>query len=588
MPESTINPPPDSAPPRPVLPESRVVGYVVLGLIVAVVCSYALIVRADFLDFDDNSHVFQNPLVKGGLSWHGLIDAFHFHASLWIPLTWISFMTDVSLFGMNPGAMHGVNLAWHTASTVLLFLTLRRMTGALWASAFVAGLFGLHPLNVESVAWISERKNVLSTFFWFASIAAYARYAERPRLWPYLAALAAMALALLAKPMAVTLPCTLLLLDAWPLNRLRTVDWRRLLLEKVPFFLLTVGSCWITMHAPRKEAVVTAETLSIASRVSNALVSYVMYLRTIFLPVNLGVFYPHPINPQPALAGAALGLLAVITGLALWSWKKRPYLLVGWLWFLGVLVPVIGLVQVGSQARADRFTYVPQLGIFLAVTWLVKERWADRACALRIAAGAVLLACGMVTARQVTYWQDGTTLFEHTIAVTRNNACAYANAGLNRAHAGDPERAIAHFQASLRIQPDQSTIWREFGEALVKIGKPQEAVQAFRTAIQYLPTDFGAHYQLAVTLQKTGAMDASIVECATILQDLPRSAGAHYYLARALESQGRHAEALGELRLAAQIAPGHSVIAPALKAVEAGAVGLAAYPGVVSREKDEG
>ena len=578
MPAATVSPVADSAPPRPRMPESRVVAYVVLGLVAAVVCAYALIVRADFINYDDNNHVFENPLVKAGLSWHGLADAFRFHASLWIPLTWISFMTDVSLFGLNPGAMHGVNLAWHTASTVLLFFTLRRMTGSLWASAFVAALFGLHPLNVESVAWVAERKSVLNTFFWFAAIAAYARYAERPRVLPYVAALAAMALALLAKPMAVTLPCTLFLLDLWPLKRLHTIGWRRLLLEKVPFFLLSAGSCWMTMHAPRQEAVVTTETLSVASRVSNALVSYVEYLRSLFLPVNLGVFYPHPIHPQPLLAGAAAVFLAAITGFALWSWKKRPYLLVGWLWFLGVLVPVIGLVQVGSQARADRFCYVPEIGIFLAVTWLVKERWPQAASVWRAIAAAVLLACALLTAQQVTYWQDGATLFEHTIAVTKNNACAYANAGLHHARAGDSTKAIAHYQASLRILPDQSMIWREFGVELLKIGKPQDAVEAFRMGLRYTPTDMEAHYQLAIALQKNGAMKESATECRDLVRDLPGSAGAHYYLARALEGQGQHDEALAQLRQAAQIAPDHPVIAPALRQVEAGATGLGAFP----------
>jgi len=244
--------------------ERRVIFYVVLGLIAAVVSAYAMIVRADFIDFDDNSHVFENPLVKGGLSWQSASDAFtKFHASLWIPLTWISLMADISIFGLNPGAMHAVNLAWHVASTVLLFFTLRRMTGSLWASAFVAALFGLHPINVESVAWIAERKNVLNIFFWIAALAAYARYAEKPRLGWYLATFALTVCALLAKPMAVTLPCTLLLLDFWPLQRHRTTSWLRLTLEKVPLFLLSIGSCWLTMHAPREHAVVTTETLPI-------------------------------------------------------------------------------------------------------------------------------------------------------------------------------------------------------------------------------------------------------------------------------------------------------------------------------------
>ncbi|MEI9895152.1 MAG: tetratricopeptide repeat protein [Chthoniobacter sp.] len=575
----TLGPTTDSIPPRPRLPESRVVAYVVLGLIAAVVCSYALIVRADFIDYDDNSHVFENPLVKGGLSWHGFAEAFtQFHASLWVPLTWLSFMTDVSLFGMNPGAMHAVNLAWHTASTVLLFFTLRRMTRHLWASAFVAALFGLHPLNVESVAWITERKNVLNAFFWFAALAAYAHYAERPRPLPYLAALGGAALALLAKPMAVTLPCTLLLLDFWPLQRWRTAGWPRLFLEKLPFFLLSAGSCWMTMHAPRERAVVTTEMLSLAGRVSNALISYVVYLGTLAVPIHLGVIYPHPVNPQPILAAGAALLLVVITALAGRAWKTQPYLLMGWLWFLGTLVPVIGLVQVGSQARADRFTYVPQIGIFLAVTWLVKEHWPKNACALRFVAGPVLLASALLTSWQVTYWLDGATLFEHTIAVTKNNATASGEAGMHRARQGDAIKAIAHFQASLRLLPDQPMIWREFGATLLRVDKPQDAVQAFRMALRYDPADFGARYKLAVTLEKGGATDEAIAQFEQILENLPKSAGSHYYLARALEQKGQHEAALAHLREAARLSPGQPTIATALRQVVGGAGGVAAYP----------
>jgi hypothetical protein len=553
----------------PRLSEQRILFYVVLGLIAAVVSTYAMIVRADFIAYDDNSHVFENPIVKEGLSWRGLGDAFtKFHASLWIPLTWISFMVDISLFGLNPGAMHAVNLAWHTAATVLLFLTLRRLTGGLWPSAFVAALFGLHPLNVESVAWIAERKNVLSTFFWIAAIAAYLRHTEKPRALSYFAALLLAGCALLSKPMAVTLPCTLLLLDFWPLHRWRTVPWPRLVVEKLPFFLLTAGSCWMTLHAPSAHAVVTTDTVSIAGRFSNALVSCAAYLGMIFAPVDLGVIYPHPVDPQPLRAGASAVLLATLTGLAWWQRKKRPYLLFGWLWFLGVLVPVLGFVQVGSQARADRFTYVPALGIFVAVVWLIRDLGARSPRALRLLAGPVLAACALLTARQVTYWMDGATLFEHTIAVTENNACAHSNAGLHRARDGDLEAAIRHFQQSLRIQPDQAPIWQDFGAALLRIGRPSEAAEAFRMSLRYGPENFNATYQLAVALQNSGAADEAIAQFGQILRDVPNSAGAHYHLALALESKGRHDEARAHLREAARLAPDDAQIAEAVKRLD--------------------
>jgi tetratricopeptide (TPR) repeat protein len=298
----------------------------------------------------------------------------------------------------------------------------------------------------------------------------------------------------------------------------------------------------------------------------------------LILPVNLGVFYPHPIHPQPLLAGASAVLLLAITIFAVWSWKKRPYLIMGWCWFLGVLVPVIGLMQIGSQARADRFCYVPEIGIFLAVTWLVKDLWSQHVAVLRSIAGAILLAFAFLTAQQVTYWQDGATLFEHTIAVTENNACAYANAGLHRAQMGDSSKAIQHYENSLRILADQSMVWRELGVELAKIDRPQDAAKAFHMALHYMPTDMEAHYRLAIALQKIGKMKDAETECRNLLRDLPGSAGGHYYLARALESQGQHDEALVELRKAAQIAPDHPVIGPALRQVEGGARGAEAYP----------
>ena len=563
FPMSEANPA-TSSPLPAAMPERRMATYIALGLIVAVVCAYAMIVRADFIVYDDNSHVFENPGVTGGLTWHGIADAFTKpRASLWVPLTWISFMLDVSLFGLNPGAMHAVNLAWHAASTVLLFYTLRSMTGRLWPSAFVAALFGLHPLNVESVAWITERKNVLCAFFWIATISAYARYAVKPRATTFILAGICAALGLLSKPMAVTLPCTLVLLDFWPLRRVGVVPAWRLAVEKAPFFGLTVLASWLALRAQRSSAVVSFETVTFAGRVSNALISYATYLGKLLWPMDLGVFYPHPVDPQPMLATAAAALLVAITFAAWRMWKTSPYVLIGWFWFLGTLVPMIGLVQVGSQARADRFTYIAQLGIFFAFAWLLADRSPKPSRALAAAAGAVLLACGIVTAHQVTYWLDGVTLFEHTIAVTKDNACAQANAGLHRARAGDPLSAIQHYQASLRIQPDQSMIWREFGAALVKIGHPGEAVAMFRKGLEYDPADLTARYQLGLALRQTGAVDEAIETFDQIIRDVPRSAGAHYQLSLALKSKGRNEEARQHLLEAARLAPNDPEIAAA-------------------------
>ena len=588
---------------RPPLSENRVAAYVALALAAAVLCAYALVVRCDFIAFDDNSHVYENPLVLHGLSWAGVRDAFtHFHASLWIPLTWISFMADVSLFGMNPGAMHAVNLALHIGSTLVLFFMLRRATGSLWASAFTAALFGLHPINVESVAWIAERKNVLSTFFCLLALHAYVRYAEKPRAIFYLAAVLCAALSLLAKPMAVTLPFALLLLDHWPLRRWGRVAWPRLVAEKIPFALLAAGACWMAMHAPQERgALVTTETLPLAARASNALVSYVAYLAAMLWPGGLAVYYPHPIDPQPMLAGAAAAVLLAVSALAVVWWKKRPYLLTGWCWYLGVLVPVLGLVQIGSQARADRFTYLPQLGVFIAGVWLVKELWpAAQRKALAAFACAALAACALLTARQVAWWMDSVTLFEHAAAVTKNNACAHTNAGLARAKLGDAAlqrldyagkldeygAAIAHFQASLRITPDQAAIWNQLGAALTRIGKQADANECFRTVLQLDAADLTARYNLAVGLEKTGATAEAVAQFDEILRAMPDFARAHYHLALTLQTAGRTDDARTHLREAARLVPADAEIAGALRrSVAAGALEVSASAGEADEKR---
>jgi hypothetical protein len=324
--------------------------------------------------------------------------------------------------------------------------------------------------------------------------------------------------------------------------------------------------------------VVSTETLPLTDRISNALVSYLTYLGKLVWPVDLGVFYPYPQHPQTVWAVIAALVLLVVTIVVVCERKRQPWLLMGWLWFLGILVPVIGLVQVGSQARADRFAYVPQLGVFLAVTWLVKERWSGQSGAMRWIAAPVLAACALLSAHQVTYWRDGATLFEHTCAVTENNAWAYALAGMHRARQGDGPEAVAEFQASLRIKADQPAIWREFGQALSRLGKAPAALEAFRMALKYDPSDLHASYELAVTLEATGQTDEAIARLGQLVQDLPKSAGVQYHLARALESKGRHEDALPHLREAARLAPGKPEIATALKQVEGGTTGVGAYP----------
>jgi Tfp pilus assembly protein PilF len=566
-----MTPPPETALPprhsaRP-FGEAKLVRYVVIGLLVAIVCAFAGVVRCDFVDLDDRSHVLENPLVLGGLSWAGVAHAFTTpHASLWVPLTWISFMADVSLFGLNPGAMHAENLALHAATAVLLFLALRRMTGRLWESAAVAALFGLHPLNVESVAWVTERKNVLCAFFWMLTLLAYAHYAEQPRARRFFAVLAAFALALLAKPLAVTLPFVLLLLDFWPLQRHLRTSWWRLAVEKLPLLALATLGVWMQMRAVQMRGQgVSLELVPITVRLSNAAISYATYLGDLVWPARLGVFYPHPLKVQ-LLAAALSALLLGAVSFAAWRERVcRPYLLVGWCWFLGTLVPMIGLVQAGSQARADRFTYLAQIGVFTALVWLLQPLRQKRA--LAVAAASALVALAMVTGRQVTYWNDSLTLFDHTLRVTPPNARVEALAASAYARLDDYAAAIPHYQTALRLLPDVAETWNDFGAALTRVGRDADAVKAFAEAVAREPNSTTARYNLASTLARLGRRDEAIAQFQTVAAAMPGFGRAHYHLGRLLAEAGRRDEARDQLQTAAQLLPGDREVRGALAAL---------------------
>lgn len=430
--------------------------------------------KNDFIDLDDGAYATDNNLVKKGLTADGLRWAWTtLQAGHWHPLTWLSLQLDASLGKLfvkqpHPAIFHLTNLQWHLASVLLLFVVLRRMTGAVWRSALVAALFAVHPLHVESVAWVAERKDVLSTFFWILTMGLYAWYAERPGWSRYLLVLLSFILGLLAKPMLVTLPCALLLLDYWPLRRFPflveqgtepaypTVSWKLLLLEKVPLVLLLVGASVITYHAQKEVgAVMQLGNISISERVGNALVSYVQYLWQTMVPVGLSIFYPHPFHRLAfwQVGGAAL-LLAGLTVVVYKQRHTRPYLIVGWLWFLGTLVPVIGLVQVGEQARADRFTYVPHIGLFVLLVWGGADllaRWPrPMVASLTI---ALLVGFGTLTWLQVRHWRNTESIWEHAVAVDPENARAHANLGSARWNQGRRDEAIEHLTRSVTLDP---------------------------------------------------------------------------------------------------------------------------------------
>ena len=429
-------------------------------LVVAVILSYFGIKDCGFLRLDDPQMVKHHPAFQSGLSWKGIVTAFSQpFASLWVPLTTVSFLVDSALWNMDPRALHIENLALHAASVAMLFFALAYMTGHVWRSAMVAALFGLHPINVESVAWIAERKSTLCTFFVMLTILAWSRYARRSSGWMWTAAFLSFALALLAKPMAVPLPCALFLLDFWPLDRWRTMPLRRLILEKLPFLALAFADSRMAMAAAGMAGkVVSFEQLALGDRICNALTSYAAYLGQLLFPHGFAVLYPHPgdVPLMPSLAAAAL--LLAITVIAWRLRHSQRWIIIGWFFFLGMVVPSVGMVQVGTQSRADRFVYLAQIGIFIAIVWSVDSRWPARMKRLRgIVATAVLVAFASITASQVRVWTSSVTLFEHAISVTGPYPLMLNNAGFAHLEQRNLEAAASYWRRTLQMRPDDPT-----------------------------------------------------------------------------------------------------------------------------------
>jgi protein O-mannosyl-transferase len=517
-------------------------------LALGVVAVYWPVVGYGFVNYDDPEYVSVNPHIMAGLSWLGVVWAFTtFYAANWHPLTWLSYMLDAQLFGFHPQVYHIINVLFHAANTVLLFWLLKRLTSALWRSAFVAALFAFHPLHVESVAWVTERKDVLSTFFFMLTLLAYTRYAQRrskvegrgsradiaiqafdSRLWSldYFMALLFFSLGLMSKPMLVTLPFVLLLLDFWPLNRIRNSEFgirnvTKLVLEKLPFFALSAASCVVTFLAQKHgEAVVSTTVIPFAERLQNTIVSYWVYVEKMLWPSPLVAFYPYaPVMPDAT--AVATFLLVVISLAAFLAPRQRPYLAVGWLWYLGTLVPVIGLVQVGAQAMADRYTYIPLIGLFIAITWLVAEvtaPWRHQKAVLTVVSVVVLGICLRLTASQVRYWRDSETLARHALTVTAENEPMQLLLGSALIEHGKIEEAGQHFAEAYRISPESIPALVDLALALDSQGRLDEAVHICREALKLQPRNFKIHYILANTLSQQGNFAGAIAEYQTTLQ----------------------------------------------------------------------
>ena len=535
--------------------------WICLALLVASFAVYAPVRHFDFVNFDDPEYVRDNPHVRAGLTTQGLAWALASTESAnWFPVTRLSYLLDAQLFGMRAGPHHLTSVLIHSLAALCLFAFLRRATRARWPCAFVAFLFAVHPMHVESVAWVAERKDVLCAFFWFLALWAYVRYAERPGAGRYLLALLPFCLGLMSKPMIVTLPLVLLLLDVWPLRR-RPALW-----EKTPFFALSAAGAVVTYLVQRGSGAVEAlAAFPFGLRVENALVSYVVYAAKIFWPTRLAVFYPYPSEIPLWQAGLAALALAGISIPVLRAWRSRPYLAAGWLWYLVTLAPVIGLVQVGAQARADRYTYVPMVGLSIMLAWGAAD-WLRRAPRLRPAAAvlavAACLASAALAGAQVRHWKDSQTLFEHALAVTDGNYLAHHNLGVALSEMpGRLPDAIAQYRAALAIRPDSARVHTDLGNALSKLpGRAPEAVAEYQAALRISPDSAIPHNNLGNTLAKIpGRLPEAIAEYRAALGIDPDYAEAHNNLGFALaQMPGRLPDAIREYREALRIRPDYA------------------------------
>ena len=581
----------------------------------------------EFVNFDDHVYVYENPVITGGLTLPGIIWAFRrSHARNWHPLTTISHMLDCQLFGLNAGGHHFTNVFLHTIAVILLFLVLRDMTGgpsrtgSVWPSAFVAALFSIHPLHVESVAWISERKDVLSGVFFMLTLGAYVRYARQPSPARYITMLTLFALGLVSKPMLVTLPFVLLLLDYWPLDRGQRTEirgsrrrirpladrrsavrhgesirwwirdqrsatanpsfggsgdrervegqsWSNLVAEKIPLLALSAASCLATLLVQR-HAAGSIDQLPFAWRANNAIVTCVVYIWQMLWPVKLAVFYPHPDNRLPFWRVLlALALLITITTTVIALRRKRPYLITGWFWYLGMLVPVIGLVQVGEQARADRYTYLPQIGLYLMLTWAIADlsaSWRRRREILSVAAAVVITALTWRAWIQTSYWENSETLWTHTLAVTTDNDVAHNNLGFIFLRRGELDEAISHFQTALNIRANNPETHYSLGSALVhnNLGNAflrkklvDEAIAHYEKAVELRPDYADGHYNLGSALLQEGRIDEAIAHWERTLSIQPNDAEVHTTLGDALLRKGEIGQAIAHYETALEIAP---------------------------------
>jgi len=546
--------------------ESKKIILIALLLSVLVLASYWGVQENNFINYDDPAYVLENRHVKGGLSGEGLVWAFTAsYVSNWHPLTWLSLMMDHDLYGMNAGGYHLTSVILHLLSVLVLFFALIRMTGAVWCSGLVAGLFGVHPLHVESVAWVAERKDVLSGLFWMLGLWGYARYAERPGVSRYWLVVLFFVLGLLSKPMVVTFPFVLLLLDYWPLRRFGGTSgetFSRLVYEKIPLFSLSAAASVITFLVQREgQAVASLGNLPFFDRLGNAAVSYGRYLVKMFLPYDLAVFYPHPGAWPVSEVFLSFALLLLITLFVLLQFRRRRYLVVGWFWYLGTLVPVIGLVQVGAQAMADRYTYLPLIGLFIMLAWGIQQLLAElpaRRLIWGAASGGVLAIMVVLTQIQVGYWRDSSTLFKNALRVTDSNYQAYNHLGRALAEAEKYEEAADHYREAIRISPNYMDAYNNMGVAQMKQRMYDEALSSYAQALRIKPGDGNVHFNRGDLFARKGMWSEAVSDYRTALKRKPYDPSLRNNLGVALTHQGMIPEAIDEYREAIRLDPEHA------------------------------
>jgi Tfp pilus assembly protein PilF len=564
--------------------DTRAKVLICIFLMVATFCIYSQVQDHEFINYDDYQYIRDNLKIKSGLSSESVSWAFTtFYGSNWFPITWLSHTLDYQLYGLNPKGHHLTNLFFHIANALILFIVLSRMTGKLWQSGFVGAMFAFHPLNVESVAWAAERKNVLSTLFWLMTMWAYTHYAAKPTIKRYGLVFLFFALGLMSKPMLVTLPFVLLLLDYWPLRRLKFEQERggnetsekntakrsetfRLVLEKIPLFLLTTGLSIVTFIAEKSiGAMNAAENLTFSARLTNAMVSYLEYLKKMIWPEKLAVFYSHPGNTLAVWKGILCGMALVgITIISIRLIRKAPYFAVGWLWYLGTLVPVIGIVQIGGQAMADHYAYIPLIGIFIIVAWGVPElipkgRYKEKV--LSVSAGIIIPLLLVTTWWQVSHWKNSITLFKHAIRVTDKKYPTFAvihnNLGNTLFADRKIEEAISHLKIAIKLRPNYIKAHNNLGIALFADQKNEGAISHFKMAIKLSPNHTQAYHNLGIALFANRKIEEAISHYKTAIKLNPNYTNAHYSLGYALVQKGEMKEAVHHFRETLRLKPDH-------------------------------